>query len=318
MAQCQTVAPLQPFSALPNREHPIGPSVMLTRTPEWFREEATFARAVFGSSTESLKAEAALVHSFDAEGSGDPDPNSPGQTKDATSIDSVRKAILALWLARPSALTIDVVMTRVPARDGTLHHAEKFPAFVALPAYEHTALTVEDLKKADSLATALSGVKRSTAVWTAHRFLALTLAERGTDWDIRLLCAWVGIEALFGPEDRKDVQKTMCRRIARFLNPTDDDEGRKAYTFAFDNYEKRCEVAHGARVGHTTPEGREQSVRDAEAILRSSLLHTLEDATALAALCSPDRDAYLHDLAKGFAPPTAFGKPTGPKHSEVT
>lgn len=312
----QAVATLAPAEALPNREHPVGPGVILTGTPEWFKEELRLLQKSVGE-RDSFLSPFALVCTFEAASYSDPDPAvvwpQPRSKQDAA-VEAVKLGALALWLARPTGVTFDAVSVGVPepGQEATVRSCRPVQRYVPLPRYAAASLVAADLAKADAFATALRTVPRPSATWTALRFLDLALAEEL--WHVRLLLLWVGIEALFGPEDRRNVQDATARRVARFLNPGNDVEGRCAYELVWKSYEERCVVAHGARIPDAKPDERETIVLEAEGILRSTLRRSLEDPGTLAALSSPQRDTHLEQLAKGFVPPSGFPKPTGKKN----
>lgn len=313
----QAVATLTPVEALPNRVHPVGPGVMLTGTPEWFKEELRLLQKSVGE-RESFASPFALVCTFEADSYGDPDPSvtwPKARSKQDAAVEAVKLGALALWLARPTGVTFDAVSVGVPepGQEATVRSCRPIQRYVPLPRYTAASLKVADLAEADAFATALRTVPRPSATWTALRFLDLALAEEL--WHVRLLLLWVGIEALFGPEDRRNVQDVTARRVARFLNPGNDVDGRQAYDLVWKSYDERCVVAHGARISDATPDERETIVLEAEGILRSTLRRLLEEPAALAALSSSQRDAYLEQLAKGFAPPAAFSPRKGNKRT---
>lgn len=275
---------------------------MFTRTPDWFRDsEAGFVRKEFGR-LESLDSEAALVCTFEAEAYGDTKPGASRSIQDEA-IEALRVAILALAIAKPSALHIEAISvgSLSPSRDGTsAFSGRRLTPFFLHPAYADAKLKKTDLKTADAIATGLRSTPRGSALWTAARFLALALSEEL--WEIRLLNLWVGIEALFGPEDREGITKSLGKRIARFLNPTDDDEGRRAYRLVVEGYDWRCAVSHGARTTGRSKEDIQKRVLESESVLVTTLRRILLDPASIAVFTSSSRDSQLKKLAAGFIP----------------
>lgn len=313
MGTWQTVAPLAPLEALPNREHPVGPGVLITRTPDWFREDVAFTRGNVGKLA-TLESEASLVCTFEADSYGDADPSLAGsspRSKQDAAIEAIHAAGVALWLERPSGLHFELIVTCEPviSRGASVWSAHPVQRLRPLESYASARLSPADLASADVIATAIRVLPRPSAVWTAARFLSLALTEdANTFWEIRFLDLWVAIEALFGPEDRKDVQKTIAKRIARFLNPTDDHEGRIAFAMAFKSYDWRSAAIHGARLSGLTPREADILVQEAEGILRTTLSKILSDAAQVALFASGNRDAHLKALASGFHPSKLTGR----------
>ncbi len=305
MGTWQAVAPIAPLEALPNSEHPIGPGVAITAIPQWFKEEVDFTKENVGRLS-SLDSQGALVCTFDADSYGDPDPSWKGsepRSKQDAAIEAVHMAGLALSLARPSALHIEAIVLTEPqlSRASSMISIRPVYRFEALSAYASATLGIADLDKADSLATAIRGVQRQSTVWTALRFFEIALCE--TEWAIRLLQLWVALEALFGPEDRSSIHKRLVKRIARFLNPSDDNEGRVAYQIAFEGYEWRCAASHGARLQGLTHERAEKILLQAESMVRTCLRKILSDPADLVLFNSAGRDADLDRRAANFHPP---------------
>lgn len=308
MGTWQTVAPLAPIAALPNREHAIGPGVLITRTPDWFREDAKFTRGNVGKLA-TLESEVSLVCTFEADSYGDPDPSWTGsapRSKQDLATEAIYAAGVALWLARPSGLYFELMVTCEPVISGgaSVWTAQPVQRMQPLKSYAAETLRPADLQSADVIATSIRALPRPSAVWTAARFLSLALTEDpGVLWEIRFLHLWVAIEALFGPEDRKDVQKSIAKRIARFLNPKDDSQGRVAYSIVFKSYDWRSAAIHGARLSGLTPAEADTLMQEAEGILRTTLSKILSDAAQVALFASANRDAHLKALASGFHPP---------------
>ena len=169
----ESVAPLAPFSALPNRVSPIGPGVTLGSVPPWFKRERPYAERNFGK-REAFSAEACLKASFQADGLGAlvPGPGGKVRPNHEVSWELVRIASLALWLARPSALHVELVITAEP---------EPFPTGSAIMGsslepirphenYAEASLRPNDLLMADTLATAIPKASSSELGVDCHPF----------------------------------------------------------------------------------------------------------------------------------------------------
>jgi hypothetical protein len=111
----ESVAPIIPVKALPNRVSRIGPGVMLDAIPAWFKAERQYAEKEFGK-RETHCSEACLRATFHREGLRElcAGPGGRQGRNDEVSWERIRIANLALWLARPSALHVELVVTTEP------------------------------------------------------------------------------------------------------------------------------------------------------------------------------------------------------------
>jgi hypothetical protein len=304
MSTWQAVAPVAPLSALPNREHALGPGVTIAATPEWSKPYLQSARRGLGQ-LETLDSPVALVSTFEADSFGDPDPAWTGsnrRSKQDTAEAAIHAAAAALWLARPSPLHFEVIVIGevAPTAASSRQSVRPFQPFQPLTAHENATLSMAALAVADTLATAIRSVPHPSALWTALRFLTFALCE--TEWEIRLLHHWVAIEALFGPDDGKLVSRRIPTRAARFLNPSDDNEARIGYQLVRDNYRWRCAASHGGRFAGLTPKTADEVLLEAESILMTCLRRILENAAHATTFSSANRDSYLEGIAATFSP----------------
>jgi hypothetical protein len=307
MSTWRAVAPVLPLSVIPNHVLPVGPGVEIARTPEWFAEERRTIQQEVGD-RRTLQSQAALICTFEAEAFGDPEPSPQGptpRTRQEIAIGNLHTAMLALWLARPTALQMEAAacVNLGPTGSGPVLFSSPWRLQPYLPrmAYRNARLQIQDVDEAHAFATIIQTLPHPSALWTALRCLAVALTEE--IWELRLLTLWVGIEALLGPEDGKDIHKSVSKRVARLLNPADDKTGREAYSMVFDNYDWRCAASHGARLSGRTEDEKDTALLYAESILRSIVRRILQDALLLSVFTSAQREPHLKKIAAGFHPP---------------
>jgi hypothetical protein len=211
----------------------------------------------------------------------------------------IRIANLALWLARPSGLHVEVVVTTEPqpGPGGTAISGRLLESIRPHERYAGASLTLNNVQTADRLATAIQELPRPSSVWTATRFLWLALTEEL--WETRYVNLWVAIEALFGPENRERIAKKLRTRVARFLN-ADDKEALVAQEIVKAGYDLRSAAIHGSRLTKRTESEMSESLLMSEGIILTALRKILSDPELVAKFCSASRDGYLDDLAKGF------------------
>lgn len=296
----ESVAPIVPMSALPNRVSPIGTGVVLDAVPDWFKEERQFAAIEFGK-RESLMSSFCLKAKFEAEGLGElcDGPGGKLRPNHEVSWERIRTANLALWLARPSGLHVELVVTKEPepGPGGTVIRGITLESIRPRQQYAGARLTLGDVVVADRLATAIQSVPHPSSVWAAVRFLWLALTEEL--WETRYVNLWIAIEALFGPENRRNIGEKLRKRVAKFLND-DDTEAVTARDMVDDGYDLRSAAVHGSRLDNRNAEEVENLMLVSEGIVLTTLRKVLGDPTLIRTFCSPSRDTYLDALTKGF------------------
>ncbi len=296
----ESVAPIIPVEVLPNRVSRIGPGVMLDAIPAWFKAERQYSQKEFGKQ-EAFSSEVCLRATFEGDGLGElgAGPGGKQGKNHEVSWERIRIANLALWLARPSALHVELVVTTEPepGPGGTAIKGRFLESIRPHERYAGAALTLNNVQKADMVATAVQGLPRPSSVWTATRFLWLALTEEL--WETRYVNLWVAIEALFGPENREHIGRKLRGRVAKFLNG-DDKEALVARDMVRAGYDLRSAAVHGGRLARRTEQEMSELMLMSEGIILTALRRILCAPELVAAFCSPSRDGYLDDLAKGF------------------
>ena len=296
----ESVAPIIPVEALPNRVSRIGPVVMLDAIPAWFKEERKYAEKEFGK-REALSSEACLRATFEGDGLGElcAGPGGKQGKNHEVSWERIRIANLALWLARPSALHVELVVTTEPepGPGGTAISGRILESIRPHERYASAALTLNHVKMADRLAIAVQELPRPSSVWTTIRFLWLALTEEL--WETRYVNLWVAIEALFGPDNRERIGRKLRTRVAKFLNG-DDKEALVAREIVGAGYDLRSAAIHGSRLTKRTGSEMSESMLISEGIILTALRKILSGPEIVAKFCSASRDGYLDDLAKGL------------------
>jgi hypothetical protein len=301
------MAPVAPIETVPIYvyEEKIGPSVTLTRIPEWFKEDREHVRKVLGE-LRSIDSAACLLATFEANAFGEretaSDPSS--RSKDRAAIEALQVSLLSLWLTCPSALTFEFVITREPefSPGGSVISTMSLPGIKPRPRYADRILNGSHIKLANKIASAILQRPRRSAIQTACRFLWCALTEQ--IWEIRFVNLWIALEAILGPEkDLWGIHRTIPRRLARLLNPDNDKNGQIAYAMAYESNDWRCAFVHGGRFGRLDKSRSESMMLETEGMIMTCLRKILLDLQLLRIFISADRDNYLEKLAKGFQPP---------------
>lgn len=234
---------------------------------------------------------------YHADALGSPDPDWVGDQPRAiqeTATELVRYVNLALWLARPTALSFDVVAHAVNhGTEWVTRQVADYDALCPLPEYENETHIVEDFEKARLLFKTLSGLSLYGTLRTAAQSTIRTLTEQG--WTLRFLVLWLVVESLFGPEDAREITFRLSQRAALFLEK-DRATARELFSRIKESYSWRSKIVHGLRLAKLTPEKSQELLLELEDLVRRSLLAILCDESMVATFDGRAREGYLDGL----------------------
>ena len=111
--------------------------------------------------------------------------------------------------------------------------------------------------------------------------------------DHPLALLWIALEALFGPEDAREITFRLSQRVALFL-AEDRAEAKQLFTMVKKAYSFRSKIVHGR-----WKEEPDSLVRMAEVenLVRRSFGRILSDEAVRDTFVGNGREAYLDDLA---------------------
>jgi hypothetical protein len=212
----------------------------------------------------------------------------------------IRQANLALWLARATDVSVDVLAkierypdTAFPRAMSSLtsYHGNRLRPH---PDDHGEALTQEDLMRARQLNVSLSAaLLEKGAVEIAIR--ALWMALTMSDWNLRYVLLWIALEALFGPKDSGETTYRLPNRMALFLAP-ERSAGELIRLWATKAYGARSRIVHGRGLD-VTAKGTDgpNLVHKTEQYAAEAIRRALLEPT-LAALFKGNRDRNLDRL----------------------
>jgi hypothetical protein len=227
---------------------------------------------------------------------GEPHPTIPNQTIDGDARERVQLAILSLWLAKPSCVGIAMIVQFAGDPRGGTRHIELSDGVIPHQNHERNVLSAEDIAVARDLLTSFSTVPRTSAVWTATKFLWISVPIPNTWWDGRYLMTWIALEALFGPESRRRVTERLRRRISCFLSQ-DRKQKEEMSDRVGELYDWRSKLAHGRSMSGISDNESLGASFDSEELLRNSLRKILLNAGLTNKFSTQERDGYLDGLA---------------------
>jgi putative transposase len=201
----------------------FGQGVAFCPLPEWLKEEQILEKLSYDQRQELLRLSFAFVAEYQADSLNTVDSGWTGHTpksKQAHAIELTHLANLALWLAQPSKIGFEILIhaDQPYANTWILQQLHVFHPLIPLAKYTRARLGKNDFELARELYLALTSLTNSSregVVWTAIHALRQALTEQ--TWVIRYLLLWVALEALFGPEDAREITFRLSQRVAFFL-----------------------------------------------------------------------------------------------------
>jgi hypothetical protein len=269
--------------------------LVLTATPPWVARQEMLQSLSERDREAVALATHAFVVTYEAAALGDPDPEWTGQEPKSiqeTKYEHCLLGNLALWLSCPSPVHFRVVI-HAPQLD-----AEPFaqqiswhPPLLCHPKDVAARITAQDIPLATRLHAALLPLGRDGTLWTAVRATWAGLLMNIEA--IRFALFWIGLEALFGPEDAREITFRLSQRVAFFLCGK-RSEARDLFLLAKKGYAFRSKIVHGRWKEDSDSETR---MGEAEDLVRRSLVRILQDAMLTERFAGRVREAFLDDLA---------------------
>lgn len=267
----------------------LADGVRIERLPDWVKvDEATGLES--WSTREHIKeAVAGFVMEFEA------------SALDAGAQKAAEKIFLAgvaMWLAQPTGWSpAHITHFGEKGRAGSLRQTGECSVLRVAPDQAYDVPTPEALAKAARLHAAILALRRDGAVWSALRHL--TIAAPEDLWEPRYVMMWVALEALFGPEDAREITYRMSQRIGLFLGKEPQERGQ-LFRDARAGYGMRSKVVHGGRLAGLTGERSGELMMTVEALIRRAVVTLLEDAKLCEIFDGAGREKYLDELAFRF------------------
>lgn len=268
--------------------------LVLTALPDWVANDSIVQNLDSRNRRALAETTHAFVAEYEAASLREPDPAWKGpqpKSIQETKYELTVLGNLALWLSRPSPVCFNVVL-HAPWLGSRpfVQRLEQHSPLLCHPQDIGNTLSSEDIDFARMLHSSLALLPRDNAMWTAVR--ATWAALQMNMEEIRYLLFWITLEALFGPEDAREMTFRLSQRLSLFLaeNPS---EARDLFAHAKRGYAFRSKVAHGRWMEN--PEGL-ALMAEVETFVRRSLVVLLQDPELTKTFLGKDREAYLDDL----------------------
>lgn len=290
-----TVIPIHHVNLCPELQQEFAGGYILTALPAWIRNQPSSEMLSDDDCLTLVSATHAFIVTYEAAGLGAPDPDWDGVSPKSiqeTKYEHGVLANLALWLSRPSPACFIVVL-HAPQFDGEpiLQQSKSYQPLFCHPKDENARITAADIDLAVRLHRSLLEVSRDTAIWTAVWATWAGLQMRIEP--VRYALFWIALEALFGPENSREITYRLSQRVAFFL-AKGRGEAKGAFATAKNAYALRSKIVHGRWKANADITAKMASTED---LVRRSLIRILEDAELRRTFSDTARERFLDDLA---------------------
>ena len=292
MPSFYTVIPLHNVDLDPDGRWDFAGGFALSALPGWMGDQQILERLSAGDRAALEQATHSLVVAYEAEALGTPDPDNENRSIQETKYQHGVLANLALWLSRPSPVRF-IIAIHAPQlledHPPVVQQTLRVSPLLCHPADKDQRITEADLGLAARLHDALLALREGTSMWTATRALwaGLTINME----PVRYALFWIALEALFGPDDPREITYRLSQRVGFFLGKT-PREAQQLFTTTKKAYGFRSKIVHG-RWQVTDLQRR---MGEAESLARQSLVQILEDTDLTETFSGQERERFLDDL----------------------
>jgi hypothetical protein len=290
-----TVVPLQNVVLDPDARFEFAGGILLTATPPWVSKEKMLESLSEWHRKAVHESPSSLIATYEATALGDPDPawtgSEPKSIQD-TKYELCVLANLALWLRRASPAHFVVVLHAPQFGDTPItQRISRHSPLLCHPRDIASRVKAADIPVAVQLHHALAATTRDTSLWTAIR---ATWAALQTNAEVvRYALFWMALEALFGPEDAREITYRLSQRVALFLAES-QTEAKQFFSMAKKGYGFRSKIVHGR--WKDDPEGVTR-MAEVEELVRRSFGRILSDKALQDRFSGKARESYLDELA---------------------
>jgi hypothetical protein len=266
----------------------LAEGVRIERLPDWVKAEDALELESWSTKERIKRAVAGIVVEYEAD------------AMDASVQKAEEKIFLAgfaLWLAQPSGWSAaHITHFQKKGQSASVRRTGDCNAVRVRQDEAYAVPEPQALSLAGRLLAAILRLRRDGNVWIAVRFLTMALTEKL--WEPRFVLVWIVLEALFGPEDGREITYRLSQRVGIFLG-VDPGERVELFRIAKEGYGMRSKVVHGGKLAGLTPERSETLMAAAEDLVRRTLERLLQDGVLAEAFDGKGREQYLDELVFG-------------------
>ena len=289
-----TVIPIYNAELSPTASFEFSGGLWLSALPVWVAGQEILNRLSLDDRNAVEEVTHAFVLTYPAHALGSPDPDWKGPN--AKSIQETKYEIglmanLALWLAKASPACFAIILhARHEDNEPIIQRIERHSELLCHPNDAEARIKDAELPLAAVLHNGLIGVTRDTSLWTAIK--ATWAGLQMNNETVRCLLFWVALEALFGPEDAREITYRLSQRVGFFLGANRED-ARQLFETAKAGYHFRSKIVHGR-----WKEDPNSTVRmaEAESLCRRAFARILEEQACIETFSSKRRETFLDGL----------------------
>lgn len=237
--------------------------------PDWVRTEECLQLADERMRDRLRQGQFGFCSEYQAEALGSPDPEFPGRGVQDVIFEELVLALLSVWIVKPAACSTGL-FAHICGNEkyAVLRQLRDLPPNLVPELGEEVLLSSDDLAEAKIMFTQILKLNRNGAIWTAINLLSKGSSERL--WNIRFLVYAILLEALFGPDDGREITYRLSTRIASFLAHC-SDERKKLFSTTKTLYGWRSKIVHGNRLSKLSPTQSEDLMMQMENLVRQCL-----------------------------------------------
>jgi Apea-like HEPN len=292
-----TAVPIENLELDTSKTVQFANGLSLRSIPSWIAEDKMLDSLSEHDRDAVRQCRHALVAIYEATALGEPDPSWKG-TKPRSIQDSKYElcvlANLAMWLARPTPARFRIIL-HAPDFGGTVlsQQMSSHQPLLCHPDDADARVTLKDLALATVLHTALAGLSHDSTLWTVVR--AVWAGLQMNLEPVRYALFWIGLEALFGAEDAREITYRLSQRAALFIGK-DGTECRAMFAQVKAAYAFRSKIMHGRWKADSESTAR---MAEVETLLRRGMIKVLEDPGIRQIFSGGGRESFLEGLAFG-------------------
>jgi len=278
----------------------FGNQILLCKAPRWFKDLEQNQDLDKSIKDAIQNTDFIIIKNYEATNLGDPDPEWQG--KEAKSIqdksqEEILLANLSLWLAKPSCLQFKVILYNQNIDNVWItRQGGRIDPIIYNEIDSQNQLSESDFALVKKILTSLCKLNRTQqgTIWFSVIDLLWALVVKKKE--IRFILLWIALESLFGPKDSpQELTYRISQRVAFFL-AENIKETRSLYETIINSYRLRSKIIHGREMFEKGNEKNSITLKEAEELVRKSLVKILIDDDLIQIFNSTNRDKYLNNL----------------------
>jgi hypothetical protein len=294
MATFHTVVPLYNLYLNCDATFQFAVGLRLTAIPGWLRSQNLLQSISQGDREAIEHASHCFLVTYEADSLGALDAAHTGLYPRSMQDAKYELAVLgnlALWLSKPTpACFATVVHAPQFGAEPVAQQVARYTELLCHPQDVEARLTAADVDRACTIHAGLASVTRSGSVFNA--IWATWAALQMNSEAIRYVLFWIALEALFGPEDAREINYRLAQRVGFFLAAS-RVEAKELFAICKKGYSVRSKIVHGR--WREDPENTTR-MAETETLVRRCLTKVVASEQCRSTFSGSGREAFLDEL----------------------